>query len=1211
MVFVHVCEDACELLQQSAYSDTPFLDDDGHGHGEGDTTTRARACGGHQHQANFLFTDDLESLTRQLLGNNTGTPPANNSKLQDQDNSHRDGDGDGDGTTSLNDDGISAAASTTSTNTNTTSVVDEHNGNGNHSHGHGHGSNSSRDDYLYPDVLKSDLSTLLGSLLGLEHVHTSTGTPDSMYTPSGSGVPSVTNEDTTTTITSSNASAAAGASSSSDDASSSSYSDANQTHRTSTATPTPVITHTQSRLRMKATAAESSAALTSASMLRPNHYNVVLKRRKIHNDSNSNGAADSDGVNGIGKLRKQQQPSLIGMPAGAAAAAAHSSSKSVSVSGSNHRNLNNRPQPIPQYISSQLDGFNTQTTQSASMSIAEESNLSPISPLQEPRNLRSANHNNNSNSNTALPDDDPNDGSGDDDYHEVLSIIDVTSGRVEAANVVEDLSLGMKLSLVGGQVIVQAIKPLGDGRASPAQLTHGKISVGDVLCRLNGKSLRGMGIATLAQALDPLKAPTVPAPAPPTSSSTIVPRNLNGNIINNMNKSRRANTNQPPFSSAASLPSPAVLRRSESGTTPVGRVVVSSQLPPQHKQLVVRDDNDNASMASTIMTKQTQRSWLPQPKQQQQQSQSIAKGYAATVGNGSGGGGGGGNNTNNSSSNNNNNDEVHLTFAIGMGLMRQRLQRQQSDHAVMASAEAALFSPFAQLMTGMAVDSFTGMPLIQMNHHPIPSFDNNSTSNTTVTTATATTTATVKATATATSRKTDTAAIRRDTQTKTPTSTPTGHIILSSTNTNTTRQQKLLLMAYTLRWLQQQSWHQWYSPFYEDSPNRLLRLQHNNNIGHGNKDVDGHPHNDKGGGNNNAADATSMRIIAEESKQKKIQAAKENFKKWMELANHVYMSAETLDIKQLLNMTDEDEAEAKKSLDEAAARSMNHGASASTSAGHLRRDNHNSHDGLTLWKENLLRVVESPTNSSGDKKTHPTNNNNSNSNNHNNNHNIGEGVSEDASVTHNNGGVTTSPLPTMSGFDGLAAAGGGGGMMMESLLFGTQVTSMLNKTHHSKALPDPSVTLRLYEEANEAATGATSNVLASREIREKHSFLLNTIFPKWLESFKPLRWQYRRVLWPLIYEHEASLEGGGGDVIGGGGNNHAGADDTSSLGGGSVTSTGTSTSALSFFSNSAMSKGGSGGIIGASAAKSKAMAKKSIESLVEEMELNGEAKAHT
>lgn len=69
-----------------------------------------------------------------------------------------------------------------------------------------------------------------------------------------------------------------------------------------------------------------------------------------------------------------------------------------------------------------------------------------------------------------------------------------------------DISLGMKLNVVDGKVIVQHLKPLEDGKASPAQLT-GVVSRGDILLAVNEKSLVGLTLDELMSALSPLSAP--------------------------------------------------------------------------------------------------------------------------------------------------------------------------------------------------------------------------------------------------------------------------------------------------------------------------------------------------------------------------------------------------------------------------------------------------------------------------------------------------------------------------------------------------------------------------------------------------------------------------------------------------------------------------------------------------------------------------------
>lgn len=73
----------------------------------------------------------------------------------------------------------------------------------------------------------------------------------------------------------------------------------------------------------------------------------------------------------------------------------------------------------------------------------------------------------------------------------------------EEEGIYGDIALGMKLSVADtGQVIVQNVTSLGDGRASPAQLT-GKINRGDILLFIDGVSLAENALL----ALNRLKAP--------------------------------------------------------------------------------------------------------------------------------------------------------------------------------------------------------------------------------------------------------------------------------------------------------------------------------------------------------------------------------------------------------------------------------------------------------------------------------------------------------------------------------------------------------------------------------------------------------------------------------------------------------------------------------------------------------------------------------
>lgn len=69
-----------------------------------------------------------------------------------------------------------------------------------------------------------------------------------------------------------------------------------------------------------------------------------------------------------------------------------------------------------------------------------------------------------------------------------------------------DISLGMKLIIAGGRVIVQTLNCLKDGRASPAQLT-GVIQRGDVLLAVGDMSLANLPIDQLMTGLKPLSTP--------------------------------------------------------------------------------------------------------------------------------------------------------------------------------------------------------------------------------------------------------------------------------------------------------------------------------------------------------------------------------------------------------------------------------------------------------------------------------------------------------------------------------------------------------------------------------------------------------------------------------------------------------------------------------------------------------------------------------
>lgn len=80
-----------------------------------------------------------------------------------------------------------------------------------------------------------------------------------------------------------------------------------------------------------------------------------------------------------------------------------------------------------------------------------------------------------------------------------------------------DTSLGLKLTILGGHVIVQGLNSLADGRASPAQLT-GLVRRGDVLVAIDGRSLVHLPLDRLAEALKPLSEAESGSFVPPVDS---------------------------------------------------------------------------------------------------------------------------------------------------------------------------------------------------------------------------------------------------------------------------------------------------------------------------------------------------------------------------------------------------------------------------------------------------------------------------------------------------------------------------------------------------------------------------------------------------------------------------------------------------------------------------------------------------------------------
>lgn len=81
-----------------------------------------------------------------------------------------------------------------------------------------------------------------------------------------------------------------------------------------------------------------------------------------------------------------------------------------------------------------------------------------------------------------------------------------TSGTPHNDEECGDISLGMKLIVAGGRVIVQSLNSLNDGLASPAQLA-GVIQRGDVLLAIGNLSLANLPVNELMEGLRPLSTP--------------------------------------------------------------------------------------------------------------------------------------------------------------------------------------------------------------------------------------------------------------------------------------------------------------------------------------------------------------------------------------------------------------------------------------------------------------------------------------------------------------------------------------------------------------------------------------------------------------------------------------------------------------------------------------------------------------------------------
>lgn len=87
-----------------------------------------------------------------------------------------------------------------------------------------------------------------------------------------------------------------------------------------------------------------------------------------------------------------------------------------------------------------------------------------------------------------------------------MGIFHTNSGQKGDLDDLGDISLGMKLIVVGGRVIVESLNPLADGLASPAQLA-GVIQRGDVLLAVGNVSLVNLPVDLLMEGLRPLSTP--------------------------------------------------------------------------------------------------------------------------------------------------------------------------------------------------------------------------------------------------------------------------------------------------------------------------------------------------------------------------------------------------------------------------------------------------------------------------------------------------------------------------------------------------------------------------------------------------------------------------------------------------------------------------------------------------------------------------------
>jgi len=574
------------------------------------------------------------------------------------------------------------------------------------------------------------------------------------------------------------------------------------------------------------------------------------------------------------------------------------------------------------------------------------------------------------------------------------------SSRCASANISADMSLGMKLSLIGGQVIVQSLSPLKDGRASPAQLSS-IIRVGDVLYSIDGKSLRGLDITQLSLALQPLKAGSQFQPQASKDKHNTVP----------------------------------------SSSSSVFSIPIGPSLAPYE---------DDMSIASSI-SKQTQHSYASRASRAQPANTPVPPNRTKATISETG------------------KMEVSLQFMIGSGLESLLIDAKNT-------AEGALFSPFAQL-TGMAVDSLSGMPMLL----PFADLGINSANDAPTNKASSSTTHTGK-TQEPLPRLIEVSGAIPPSTSILPAETNASNMEILTSPGRLSRsmpyvppKQRLALVAEFVSLGREIETKQWYSGFFPD-----LYLRRRNNTS-GNQDE--------------AGEKVNSKILATNRKLNH----EEDYVLW---AKSVYELIEKLD---KIRIKQTDESQHDQTVSDSQDQTMNR------------------------WKKRILDLV----------KQNLDNKQN--------------GIAQKENFQ------SPEALTSIEGF-----------------LLGANVTEMLKAK--SNALPDAELTRTLFHETDKIVSGSAFDVMTSRQVREKRSFLLNSALPMWLGAFTPLQWHYRRVLWPFVESDNLNLE------------------ETSSL---ESISVGASTTSLSMFSNTTKSPA------------TKTFSKKSLESVVEELELQGENKIYT